>query len=807
MSIKTICPECQTTYQLADQQAGKKVRCKQCQTIFMAVEASPRRTAVAKPSTTTIRRRSDPDEENEPQPVPVQSVAKKNALPWLLGGIAAVFGILLLLCGALIAYLLMAPEKAVQVANMNAPPPAAAVAPPPQPFQPVHPPAADVPMQGVGAKKEMSLSQADNPPAQGQLVEPSKPSQAVADIAKPNGEPKKEPPPELVLGNKGRITAEGRERVKRATVYLRVKMADGTQGSGSGFFGCKEAPNIILTNAHVVGMLAPESARPESVEVVVNSGEANEWKTSARVLGVDRASDLAVLDIGTPPQPTPEPLPVKPAGGLQALDEVYVFGFPFGEALGKEITIRPASVSALRKNPKTGLLERVQVNGGIDPGNSGGPVVDNSGAVVGVAVAVWAASRQIASAIPGERVQTILNGRISDLVVQQPYFTDDNKVAVPIVIDMIDPRSLIKEVGLEIWTGDKPADTKAANRPAATPPPPAQPGDSRHLYYKMKYLAPEGKAEIVLPELPPGKAYWQQAKWVDSKGQTYWAAAAPMKLPSAPVYRRPANLVLRYTQGAKRSLDLTIENIFKVSNNDDDSDAFRVRTTAQFTETVVSTGAGGTQLSLRYKFPPSRELLLPDGKSASSGTLEQIKDDLTNLVTNVQLDRLGNITRQTISLPPSRHNLQAMRSAQHLRLMKEFQEMIQQGLESLSVSLPSAGTAKPMESWRAERHLPIDTPGKTETGKIDVTFTYLGTRKRDGREEAVIRMDGLVRGKEDAIGGKADGFILVDLASGQTLLADTNVKLQLKALLSRPGEPLREARVVATMKFHMQRKM
>jgi predicted Zn finger-like uncharacterized protein len=807
MPIKAVCPECQTAYQLADHQAGKNVRCKNCEAVF-EVDVSSRRTAIrgddgspsagrAKP--TMMARRRDPDEEDErdqPRRGSARSVEKKNALVWVLGGAAVGFGVLLLGCGALIAYLLMR-DTPSEVVSASAPPqPAPAVA-----RQPQQPPA--------NAPNVPPPWQPDSQPVQGQPVEPAKPTPTATPTPTKPAEPppqarsEVERPSEEKASSNGRLTAAGRDRVKRATVYLRVKMADGTQATGTGFFGCKEARNIILTNAHVVGMLSPESARPVAVEVFVNSGEANEWKTNARVLGVDRASDLAVLDIGTPQQTVPEPLTVKPAGGLNALDEVYVFGFPLGEQLGKEITIRPASVSALRKNQKTGVLDRVQVNGGMDPGNSGGPVVDNSGAVVGVAVSIIP-GRQINFAIPGERVHAILDGRISDLNIHQPYFTSENKVAVPVAMDMIDPRNLIKEVGLEVWVGDKPANAKSGGRPSGTTQPAAQTGDSPHVYYKLKYNAPEGRAEILLPDLPPGKVYWTQPKWINAKGQTHWASGNPMTLPSEPVYRKPANLVLRHTQGAKRALDLTIENVFKIGNDDAD-DAFRVRTTTKLIETVTSAGSNGSLLSLRYKFAPSRDLVLPNGRNLPDSKLEPIKNDFPRLINSViQLDRLGNITHQSTDNRSLRQLAQANR--QQAEAMMGFHEMIQQGLEALSVSLPSEGTANPMKGWQAERQLPIDTPGKTETGKLDVTFTYQGVRKRDGRDEAVISMDGLVRGKDNSVGGKAHGRFLVDLSNGQTILAETTVKLQLKAILSSPDEQPRELRVIAIMNFRMQRK-
>jgi hypothetical protein len=319
----------------------------------------------------------------------------------------------------------------------------------------------------------------------------------------------------------------------------------------------------------------------------------------------------------------------------------------------------------------------------------------------------------------------------------------------------------------------------------------------------LKYTAPEGKDDIALPDLPPGKVYWHQPKWTNAKGEVHWAAATPMQLSQA-VSRNPANLVLHYTQGSKRSLDLTIENSFKVSNSED-ADTFRVRTVAGFMETVVSAGQGGTTLTLRYRSAPHREIILPSGETRPSGLLERIKDDLPRLITSVQIDRVGNIRGQSLDRRPLLQLAQT--NPEQIKDLTGFHEMIQQGLESLSVTLPSNGMVKPLESWRAERSLPIDTPGKTELGKLDVTFTYMGVRKRDGRDEAVIDMDGVARGKDDAISGKAAGQILVDLASGQTILADTTVKLQLEALLGDSGEKPRPIRVLAIIRFHMQRKL
>src|SRR5262249_21749758 len=160
-------------------------------------------------------------------------------------------------------------------------------------------------------------------------------------------------------GGTGVIPREARQRVKKATVYIQVTMADGSVASGTGFFGVPDSPNLVMTNAHVVGMITPDSKPPREIEVRIHSVQPEEQRMSGRVLGVDRSSDLAVIEVDRN-DGLPTPLVVKSAKGLEELDKLYTFGFPLGERLGKEITIRDTSVSSLRK--KNGALDRIQVN-------------------------------------------------------------------------------------------------------------------------------------------------------------------------------------------------------------------------------------------------------------------------------------------------------------------------------------------------------------------------------------------------------------------------------------------------------------
>lgn len=207
------------------------------------------------------------------------------------------------------------------------------------------------------------------------------------------------------------------EKVKRATVRVRVLFRNGKAGSGSGFV--EKSSRSVLTNAHVVGLLQkkgePKLGGPKEIELVVNSGEpGKEYSLGGELLAVDTESDLALLRpyLLQPGERhlVPEGLVVPKSPNVAYLQRLFVFGFPFGEQLGAEITVSETSVSSLRKDPATGKLSAIQVKGGMNPGNSGGPVVDARGNVVGVAVA-GIQGTDINFAIPGELVQEFLAKR------------------------------------------------------------------------------------------------------------------------------------------------------------------------------------------------------------------------------------------------------------------------------------------------------------------------------------------------------------------------------------------------------------
>ena len=87
-------------------------------------------------------------------------------------------------------------------------------------------------------------------------------------------------------------------RSKNATVFIEVEYPDGSSGTGTGYF---DEPGIVLTNAHVVGMMDADSKAPKKIDVVLNGGEKGSHYLDGTVLGVDRDSDLAVFRWTRPP--------------------------------------------------------------------------------------------------------------------------------------------------------------------------------------------------------------------------------------------------------------------------------------------------------------------------------------------------------------------------------------------------------------------------------------------------------------------------------------------------------------------------
>ncbi len=274
-------------------------------------------------------------------------------------------------------------------------------------------------------------------------------------------------PPRLRLGAARSTPAlddQERARIKRATALIRT-----AEGSGSGFALLRSETTglLVLTNAHVV----PAGAE---VEVIFDSGGPTEEKHAAEWLAADPQADLCVLEIeGAGDR---EVLQLAPADDLYETQPLMVAGFPLGNLTGlglrsnPEPTLTTATVSSLRHNAH-GALETVQLDGDLNPGNSGGPILADDGRVAGVAVAT-VLTTNISFMIPTGAVHRFLDG-VAEATVETEDFRerqrDDDRWAVTLVFELGDPLRQIVRVGVDDESGSELA-AESGSELAAEPP-------------------------------------------------------------------------------------------------------------------------------------------------------------------------------------------------------------------------------------------------------------------------------------------------------------------------------------------------
>jgi hypothetical protein len=251
---------------------------------------------------------------------------------------------------------------------------------------------------------------------------------------------------------------------------------------------------------------------------------------------------------------------------------------------------------------------------------------------------------------------------------------------------------------------------------------------------------------------------------------------------SPPVERKPATLVMGRQSGA-RLLTLSVTNSLRVGSGEDAEELGAMRTQARFLEQTVRANNQGSVLTLTY-LDASREII-EDKKATPSKLLEQVRPLLPRVRAQVQTDAFGNVTQNVLD-PAS---LQAaFNKAEELR---DFHEPLRQALETMATPLPNKRVV-PKERWRGVRALPIPTPRRQQLGQINMLYTYVGSRTRNGRQEAVIAVEGTVQsaaGQGKQFSGTANGTVLVDLTTGLVSTAEVNVALDMEIAVRDLGGP------------------
>jgi Trypsin-like peptidase domain len=140
--------------------------------------------------------------------------------------------------------------------------------------------------------------------------------------------------------------------------------------SGSGFVF--QQKGYILTNYHVI-------KNATRITVTVPGRQA----VSARVVTTDQEKDLAILQVSLRNLTA---LPIASSETVQVLDSITVLGYPLPSELGTALSASDGKVNAVRE-AHNGGTRLFQIDANVNPGNSGGPLLNNRGEVVGIIVA------------------------------------------------------------------------------------------------------------------------------------------------------------------------------------------------------------------------------------------------------------------------------------------------------------------------------------------------------------------------------------------------------------------------------------
>jgi S1-C subfamily serine protease len=199
------------------------------------------------------------------------------------------------------------------------------------------------------------------------------------------------------------------------------------QGTGSGFVW--DTDGHIATNYHVIQ--GADAAR-------VTMADQSSWQ--ARLVGAYPDKDLAVLVIDAPKDHL-HPIPIGSSHDLQVGQKAFAIGNPFG----LDRTLTTGVVSALGREiesvTRRTIKDMIQTDAAVNPGNSGGPLLDSSGRLIGVNTAIYSPSGAYAGigfAIPVDTVNQVV-----------PQLIRHGKVTRPGLGVQLAPEQVARQVGVQ----------------------------------------------------------------------------------------------------------------------------------------------------------------------------------------------------------------------------------------------------------------------------------------------------------------------------------------------------------------------
>jgi S1-C subfamily serine protease len=244
------------------------------------------------------------------------------------------------------------------------------------------------------------------------------------------------------------------ERISPSVVHIAVSQAAGRtrsgeprerQGGGSGFVFTPDG--LILTNSHVVH----EATR-------ISAALADGRHMPATLIGEDPASDLAVVRVDEPG------LVAAELGDSQKL-RVGQIAIAMGAPYGFQSTVTAGVVSALGRSLRSysGRLidDVIQTDASLNPGNSGGPLVDSAGRVIGVNTATILPAQGICFAIGINTAKFVASRLLRDGRIRRSYVGISGQT-VPVHRRVVRFYDLPKETGAMVLAVEENSPAKRA---------------------------------------------------------------------------------------------------------------------------------------------------------------------------------------------------------------------------------------------------------------------------------------------------------------------------------------------------------